>query len=603
MDPNRTRFGPRITSGSGVRGQYGNVSDLAPADAFHVALDGYLYATEQLNGAVARSPECTAVKFVIGRDPRPTGEAIRAALLTGFSVASRRLNQERASDRPLNVTVIDVEINTTPVVQNAVRLFDTIGGAIITASHNPTDWNGYKFLTANKEPGDPYTQGGALLSFARMAAFKSRRRAVLDALQQREAVVEALLDSIISTGEDFVFTYESGPSREQSLEGYFLYVRRMAGLEDDATFDAFRKQAGDSEVHIIVDHNGGAAKEIMAGLLRKFGLSVEEIGGDLGVTTHEIEPMDAALQQAKDRLTAVGNGFAVVHDWDADRGTLVLLQDGKASDLGPQYTCALNAYAMIDQYIPLARTPAFRDMPISVVVNGNTTGGIRVIADRFSKAEKINVNVVEVETGEVNLVEKLEEIRREKTGIPVIGVEGSCGGVIFGGSSVCATSRDGTMTALMAAKLTISRGEPLGELVKVLPVFHTCFKSIPDIAAESYVIKQALEKAFLERIIKSDNGSFTLSNTTATVYAGYEILHYIGAGSFSTMGETTNGGYKIRLTDTNGNESFVWFRDSKTEPEIYIESDSTNPDESEALFVLLLDVVAETNNAAKAAAG
>ena len=594
IDPDSTHLGPRITSGSGVRGLYGNQKSLSEKDTFTIAIDGYLYATDQLAGAIKSSPKEKEFRFVVGRDPRPTGEAIEKALFHGISTAVSQINSTSAATEQISVTIIDVDISTTPVVQNAVRHFNTIGGVIITASHNPKEWNGYKFLTANYEYGNPYTQRGALLSFGRMDKFKKNRFEFLKKLSKQDDEVSAIAKTLSSTVSEYSFFYKSEGMKNESLEAYFGFLRKMVGLEDDTEFLHFVDKVKHSDIQIILDHNGGAAKGTMADLHRRFGLKIEEIGGDYGIDLHRIEPEGEALSPAKRKLEKVRKGFAVVHDWDADRGTLVLLSDGDANDLGPQYTCALNMYAMINQYLPYFREKV-KPASIVVVVNGNTSGSARVIAKKISEESNVDIKIVEVETGEVNLVEKMEEVARNKTGIPVIGIEGSCGGVIFGGDKIRATSRDGTLSALMAAKLVVSTGQPLGSIVKSLPPFYTCFKSIDGIFASSLDIKQALESDFKRRVVKGENNTFTLTGIEEKKYRAYEILHYIGTEVYDEMKENTNGGYKIRLTDIDGNESFLWYRDSKTEPEIYIESDSADSRESKLLFELLYNVVMRVN--------
>lgn len=600
IDPDKTAHGRRITSGSGVRGFYGTNPNVTPLDAFNAAVDGYLYAHDQLSSISKGFPEIRELRFVCGRDPRPTGASLRQALLKGFQIALQAINAERSTSTALTLTVLDVGISTTPIIQNAVRVFDAHGGVIITASHNPITWNGFKFLTANREPGDPYSQRGSLLSFPRMAIFKQARAEFLRRLGQRQADAVRVSEQILApVAVSQSFQYKQDGIGEQAVTGYFHYLRQMAGLADDRALDEFIHQARATNVPIIVDHNGGGAKGCNADLLRRFGLQVHEMGADLGIPSHEIDPMEAALDPAKEKLRQQGAGFAVVHDFDADRGTLVILGDDGPADLSPQYTCALNVYAMIHQYAPVVRAPGYANRPISVVVNCNTSGSIRVMANEFKQQEKVTVDVVEVETGEVNVVERMEEIRRLGPGIPVIGVEGSCGGVIFGGEQECATSRDGALTALMAAKLAITSGRSLNDIIKELPVFHTCFKSIAGITATPVQIKQALQREFDKRVTKKGDGWFTLAGLSDKRYRGCEVIHYIGTGAFDNMDKDTNGGYKIRLTDTEGNESFLWYRDSKTEPELYIESDSTDAGESQKFFDFMLGVLEDVNGGAK----
>ena len=597
FNPNITSLGPRITSGSGVRGFYGTKQNLSEDDAFFVAIDGYLYAKQQISGALLRSPGAEELRFVFGRDPRPTGDAIKKALFAGIDAAIGEINTAPHQVNRISLRVIDTDINTTPVTQNAVRHFDTIGGAIITASHNPEEWNGYKFLTANNEPNNPYTQHGALLSFSRMDQFKAERSSLLARMANGDQAALKLAEMFTRPITTYTFTHDTKNVKKESLDAYFKFLRQMMGLENETAFAQFVDRSQKADFSIIIDHNGGAAKTIMADVHRRFGMKVEEIGGDLGVALHRIEPEGEALNAAKKRLEAIGNGFAVVHDWDADRGTLVLLSGNGASDLGPQYTCALSLYAMINQYVPIVQQDANKTKPIVAVVNGNTSGSANVIAKTISKETGVDVKIVAVETGEVNLVEKMEEVARKQIGIPVIGIEGSCGGVIFGGDEVRATSRDGTLSALMAAKLMVSTGASLDSVVRTLPTFHTCFRSIDEIYAPSVEIKQALEMDFKQRMINNRNGLFNLVGFDGKEYKDYKVIHYIGTEVFDTMGEGTNGGYKILLTDEAGNESFLWYRDSKTEPEIYIESDSIDAGESRYLFELIYDVVMRINSA------
>lgn len=75
---------------------------------------------------------------VIGRDSRTTGEALSAAA-TAFFVASGR-------------DVHDVGLVPTPTVQLAVELWHAAGGIILSASHNPGQWNALKFVDHGEFP-------------------------------------------------------------------------------------------------------------------------------------------------------------------------------------------------------------------------------------------------------------------------------------------------------------------------------------------------------------------------------------------------------------------------------------------------------------------
>jgi phosphomannomutase len=600
LDPNATVFGSRITSGSGIRGMYGEVTDLSARDHFLTAVDGYVYARDQLAAVCAAFPEQKDLSFVVVRDPRPTGRAIRRALLTGFQVALDDLNASRPAAEQIAFTVYDVGISTTPVSQNSVRHFDASGGVMITASHNPLNWNGYKFLTANREPGNPFSQRGSVLSFPRMAVFQEHRERFLERLASNDEAALGIAARLVSPAERYSFAHRTEGMLEEALESYFLYLRTMAGLDDDAAFDEFAAHARAAKILVLLDHNGGGARTDMAVLLRRFGFDVREMGGASGCPSHDIEPMDNALDDAVKELESMGRGFGVVYDFDADRGTMVFTENGVATALGPQYTCALNEYAMLGLY---ASNTAYQGRPLVVVINDNTSGSTKIIAQRFASELGIEVRIAEVETGEVNVVEKMEMIRREKSGIPVIGIEGSCGGVIFGGEKDAATSRDGTLTALMAASLILRTGQHLDAIVATLPRFYTTFESIRGITAGDVAVKSGLEREFKSRLRMRPDGTFTVDGIDGCEYRRYDIIHYIGTEVHRTMEKDTSGGYKIRLIDTEGNESFVWYRDSKTELRVYAETDATRELEDAQLFQMLRGAVFAANEAAELAAG
>ncbi len=84
-----------------------------------------------------QKPENAAVKVVIGRDGRISGELVRQ-LVTGSLVS-------------LGIDVIDLGLSTTPTVELAVKWTGADGGIILTASHNQKEWNALKLLNAEGE--------------------------------------------------------------------------------------------------------------------------------------------------------------------------------------------------------------------------------------------------------------------------------------------------------------------------------------------------------------------------------------------------------------------------------------------------------------------
>jgi len=118
-----------IKSISGIRGTIGNKpgENLSPVDII------------KFTGAFGSiiSENKTNTKIVIGRDGRVSGSMIRDLVVTTLTSSG--------------FDVIDLGLTTTPTVEIAVKMEKADGGIIISASHNPKEWNGLKFLNSDGE--------------------------------------------------------------------------------------------------------------------------------------------------------------------------------------------------------------------------------------------------------------------------------------------------------------------------------------------------------------------------------------------------------------------------------------------------------------------
>lgn len=137
-----------VQSFSGVRTIFGAGPDISESHKLLACVYGYAYAVE-----ICSKKEVT---FILGRDPRPTGDCVTASLVKGFLMGAK------ARHCKLNIT--DLGIITTPLAQTAVRALQADGGVIVTASHNPIEHNGFKFLTGCFEIRKDCAPAGALLS-------------------------------------------------------------------------------------------------------------------------------------------------------------------------------------------------------------------------------------------------------------------------------------------------------------------------------------------------------------------------------------------------------------------------------------------------------
>ncbi|MBM3430829.1 MAG: phosphoglucosamine mutase, partial [Bacteroidetes bacterium] len=139
-----------IKSISGIRGTIGgNVGEgLTPLDAVKFSA---AYGTWLKNRGTSKK-----IKVVIGRDARLSGEMI-----------SQLVCQTLVG---LGIDVVDLGLSTTPTVEVAVPLEHAAGGIILTASHNPKQWNALKLLN---EKGEfiSAAEGASVLEIAELESF------------------------------------------------------------------------------------------------------------------------------------------------------------------------------------------------------------------------------------------------------------------------------------------------------------------------------------------------------------------------------------------------------------------------------------------------
>ena len=123
---------PLITSVSGIRGTIGGVAgeNLTPQDAvaFASAYAAWLQSV---------APGDHRLKVAVGRDARPSGPAIQSLVVSTLV--------------SMGIDVLDLGLSTTPTVEVMVPWEGCDGGIILTASHNPVEWNALKLLNARGE--------------------------------------------------------------------------------------------------------------------------------------------------------------------------------------------------------------------------------------------------------------------------------------------------------------------------------------------------------------------------------------------------------------------------------------------------------------------
>ena len=335
-----------IKSISGIRGTIGGkVGDnLTPIDVvqFVSAFATFLGKDER------------PLTLVTGRDARISGEIINKLICSTL--------------QSLGVHVIDLGLSTTPTVEMAVVQHHADGGIILTASHNPMQWNALKLLNAR----------GEFISAADGAK-------VLEIIEK----------------QDYTFTdvhhLGSYTSYDKAINDHIDQILKLELVDAEAI-----RKANFSVALDCVNSTGGIALPL---LLKKLGIEkVQVLNGDVsGIFAHNPEPLPQHLVDIAQMMQKGGFDVGFVVDPDVDR-LAILNEDG--SMFGEEYTLVA-----VSDYI-------LQHKKGNTVSNLSSTRALRDVSNGYG----VSYNASAV--GEVNVVEKMKATNA------IIGGEGN-GGVIY----------------------------------------------------------------------------------------------------------------------------------------------------------------------------
>jgi phosphomannomutase len=336
-----------IKSISGIRGTIGGEAgtNLTPLDAVSVAA-AFCAMVQKRSGK-------KKITVVIGRDARLSGEMISA--LVSYTLVG------------MGARVVDLGLSTTPTVEVAVPREKADAGIILTASHNPKQWNALKLLNSK----------GEFIS----AADGAEMLAIADSGE----VVYAEVDEL------------GVVEKKDYLEQHIQDILSLKLVDRDAIAAANLSVAVDA-----VNSTGGI---YVPALLRALGVNtIHELYCEpTGKFPHNPEPLPEHLTEISDSVKTKDAHIGIVVDPDVDRLALVC-EDG--SMFGEEYTLVAVA-----DYV-LKHTPG------NTVSNLSSTRALRDVT--VAHGQRYEAAAV----GEVNVVEKMKEIGA------VIGGEGN-GGIIY----------------------------------------------------------------------------------------------------------------------------------------------------------------------------
>ncbi len=337
-----------IKSISGIRGTIGGSpgDNLTPIDAvqFAAAYGTWLKSVSNTD----------KLKVVVGRDARLSGEMISTLVIQTLV--------------GLGIEVIDLGLSTTPTVEMAVPYHQASGGIILTASHNPKQWNALKLLNSKGEFISG-AEGELLLKIATDGSF-----------------VFAEVDDLGKVIQD-----------TEAIERHIEAICKLSDVDIPAIKNANFKVVVDA-----VNSTGGIS---VPQLLRRIGVTdiIEMYCDPTGHFPHNPEPLKEHLVELSARVVSEGAHVGITVDPDVDRLALVN-EDG--SMFGEEYTLVA-----VSEYILSKRKGA-------TVSNLSSTRALRDIT------EEVGCEYHASAVGEVNVVVKMKETNA------VIGGEGN-GGIIY----------------------------------------------------------------------------------------------------------------------------------------------------------------------------
>ena len=338
---------PLIKSISGIRGTIGDKvgEDLTPQDII-------LY-TSSFAMWIKGNSNKQKYKIVVGRDARISGEMVQGHVINTLT--------------SLGFDVVSLNLSTTPTVEIAVPIENADGGIIITASHNPKNWNALKLLNSKGEFISS-SDGQEVLKIAENFNFDSNQKHIVGEVVEKDNYIDHHIEKILKL--------------------------------DLIDIDSIKKK----NFKIVVDAVNSTGGIAVPKLLEKLNVNVIKLYCDpTGDFPHNPEPLKENLSDLSELVIKENADLGIIVDPDVDRLAFVC-ENGDV--FGEEYTLV----ACSDYVLSIKPGPT--------VSNLSSTRALKDITKTY------NCEYHSSAVGEVNVVEMMK-----KTGA-IIGGEGN-GGIIL----------------------------------------------------------------------------------------------------------------------------------------------------------------------------
>jgi phosphomannomutase len=357
-------------------------------------------------------------KIVVGRDGRISGLMVRNVVVGTLM--------------GMGYDVIDIGYATTPTTELAVRMAGADGGIIITASHNPRQWNALKLLNSEGE--------------------------FLTAADGAEVLRMAEAEDFNYAEVDHLGTCTIDDSFNQRHIDSVLALK----LVD-------REAIAKRKFRVCVDTINSVGGIILPELFKALGVDYEILNGECtGDFAHNPEPLEKNLQGIMDKMKQGGFDLGIVVDPDVDRLAFIC-EDGKM--FGEEYTLV-----SVADYVLSNTQHLSPNTKLATVSNLSSTRALRDVT------EKHGGKYTAAAVGEVNVTTKMKEVGA------VIGGEGN-GGVIYPESHY---GRDALVGIALFLSSLAQKGCKVSELRATFPEYQIAKNRIdltPETDVDAILVK------------------------------------------------------------------------------------------------------------------
>ena len=403
-----------IKSISGIRGTIGGRT----GDTLN-PLDIVRFTTAYAKFIKEKGKAKSHLKIVVGRDGRISGPMVRD-VVCGTLVG-------------MGCDVIDIGFATTPTTELAVRMSGADGGIIITASHNPRQWNALKLLNSE----------GEFLTAA-------DGQEVLDMADKEDfeyADVEHLGHVIVDNSFDD------------------RHIQSVLDLKL-VDVDVIRR----ARLTVCVDSINSVGGIILPKLLERLGVGYKFLNSDVtGDFAHNPEPLEKNLTGIMNEMKTGHYDLGIVVDPDVDRLAFIC-EDGKM--FGEEYTLVSVADYVLSQKAACGSSAG----QLTTVSNLSSTRALRDVTEKYGG------KYAAAAVGEVNVTTKMKEVGA------IIGGEGN-GGVIYPESHY---GRDALVGIALFLTSLAKKGCKVSELRRQFPDYQIAKNRIdltPETDVDAVLVK------------------------------------------------------------------------------------------------------------------